>query len=69
MQFKINEPECHGCGVIKLPGTEEIAFHKHPELLWLFFPKVLNTVKAQVNLNQSSNSTLNKKGRCIIVQY
>lgn len=36
-QFKINEPECHGCGVIKLPGIEEIAFHKHPELLWLFF--------------------------------
>lgn len=40
--------------VIKLPGIEEIAFHKHPEL-FCFFLKVFNTLRVQVNLNQSAD--------------
>lgn len=54
--------------IIKLLGPEEIAFHKHPKLLWVSF-KVFNTVRILVNLNQSANCITNEKGKCIIVRY
>lgn len=53
-------------GIIKLLGIEEIAFHKHPELLWVSF-KVFNTVRVQVNLNQSATVSLMEREKCIIV--